>query len=125
MARVLIATDDARLMANVEAAVVAAGHESVEAIDGQDAIERVLADAPDMAFLDAQLTVFSGLEACEALRGHPDVPRNLPIILLSDVRVEARQLEKAGITELFPKRFASVDVEDLLVRFLTPDRSGM
>lgn len=124
MARVLIATDDARLMANVEAAVVAAGHESVEAIDGQDAIERVLADAPDMAFLDAQLTVFSGLEACEALRGHPDVPRNLPIILLSDVPIEAHQLEKAGVTQLFPKQFASVDVQDLLVRFLTPDRSG-
>ncbi len=125
MARVLIATDDARLMANVEAAVVARGHESVEAIDGQDAIGRVLADAPDMAFLDAGLTVFNGLEACEALRAHPDVPRNLPIILLSDVRIETRQLENAGVTELFPKQFASVDIEDLLVRFLTPDRSDM
>lgn len=125
MGRVLIATDDAQLMASVEAAVLGQGHESVEAIDGQDAIERALTDAPVMVLLDQHLTVFTGLEACAALRAHPDVPNELPIIILSDVEVDPRQTEKAGVTAVFAKQFASVELEDLLVRYLSPDAYSM
>ncbi len=58
------------------------GYEVVVATKGEEAIEKVKADGPDLLLLDISLPVLDGLEVASRIRADPEL-RTLPILGLS------------------------------------------
>lgn len=58
------------------------GYQVVEAVDGEEAIEKVKAEHPDLILLDIFLPKMDGYEATRRLKGDTSL-RNIPIIALT------------------------------------------
>lgn len=115
MAYVLIATDDSKLADILCAEIAGLGEDPICEADGYSAQVAALAHAPRVVLLDATLPVFNGLELAALLRADPDMPRELPIYLLTDDAVEPHALERAGVTGIFPKTHDAHQVREVLV----------
>ena len=60
----------------------AEGFTVIEACDGEEAMERVAENLPDLILLDWMLPHVSGIEVCRRLRMRPET-RGIPVIMLS------------------------------------------
>ena len=118
MASILIATDDSALYEILAAEIGAEGHEAHWAIDGHEACEMVPGTDPSLIMLDAGLAIYNAFETCALLRSDPEVPAQLPILILSDDDVDPHKLEKVRATALFPKTHPAHDLRDALVKYL-------
>ncbi len=58
------------------------GYEMTVALDGQQGVERAIAEAPDLILMDMSLPILDGWEATAQIKAHP-VTRNIPIIALT------------------------------------------
>ena len=116
--RVVVADDDADIRAMLLAMLELDGYEVVgEASDGDDAIEVVAAELPDLVILDLHMPRMSGLEALPRLT---EVAPDTTIVVLSAFvadsvaeevlrRGAVTYVEKGGIRAL---RQALADLED-------------
>lgn len=120
MACILICSDDGEELEILSREVSAQGHDVLTATDGVDALDYAIGRAPDLVFLDENLPVFDGCEACRLLRDDPDVPEALPIVMLTENVPNPRRLESAGFTEYFLIQWADVELREFLARHLGP-----
>jgi two-component system, OmpR family, response regulator ResD len=80
VSRILVVDDDSALADVVVGYLARAGHQPEALGNGQRALDRVAADAPELIVLDLMLPEIDGLEICRRVRGtHPD----LPIVMLT------------------------------------------
>jgi DNA-binding response OmpR family regulator len=104
---VLVADDDADIRALVAFRLERAGYRVVTASDGEQALELVRAESPDLAVLDVMMPRLSGLEVTKRLRQQPETSR-LPVILLT-ARVQEADVAlglEAGAHEYIKKPFS-------------------
>jgi CheY-like chemotaxis protein len=118
MARILIVDDDA---IDREAARRAlSGLEDVEfdeAVSGEEALERIAANAPDLVLTDLRMSGMTGLDLLRTLR---DEHRSVPAILMTSqgsekIAVEALRL---GAMSYVPKRDVPKELADTVRRTL-------
>jgi CheY-like chemotaxis protein len=86
-------------------------YELLFACDGQEALDKALAHKPDLIFMDLVMPKMNGLDACRAMRMHPEMA-NTPILLVT-TRGEPHNREagfQAGCTEYITKPFYSADL---------------
>lgn len=121
MAKVLIATMDSSVFDTLSAEVAGEGHDVTWASDGKDACDLVLSEEPALLFVEDDLAIFSGFEVVAILRGDPDVPAGLPILLLSDEAADPHRFEKSGFTAQFPKTHGYFEVRELLAAHLSSE----
>lgn len=112
MATILIATMDSQAYDSLSSEILGEGYEVLWASDGKEACD--LAPGAALVFLDASLPIFNAYEVATLLRGDPDLPRDLPILLLGDEAAEPHQFERAGFTGQFRKSHSYCDVRELL-----------
>jgi DNA-binding response OmpR family regulator len=74
VAKILIVDDEPTLVATLDYNLRRDGHETVIARDGESAIERARAVAPDLVVLDVMLPRLDGFEVCRSLRSESMVP---------------------------------------------------
>jgi DNA-binding response OmpR family regulator len=74
MARILITDDDSRSRQMLAFFLQLNGHETDEAADGRQAVERFLAHSFDVVLINADMPAMAGWEACERLRQKSQVP---------------------------------------------------
>ena len=92
--RVLVVEDDDAVREVVEWALADAGHQTIGALDGQDALRLAMVDRPDVVVLDLELPVMSGPEFVASWREQVGA-NTAPIVVISarpDVREVARRL---------------------------------
>ncbi|OJT17146.1 two-component system response regulator [Archangium sp. Cb G35] len=90
------------------------GYELVTARDGQEALDKVSTERPDLIFLDVLMPRMDGFQTCRALRARSDT-KDVPIILVT-TRGEphyVRQGFESGCTDYITKPF---DGEELLAK---------
>jgi twitching motility two-component system response regulator PilH len=69
-------------------AVTAAGHDVIEAANGQDALDAIKIRTPDMVITDLLMPVLGGFELIELIRQHH---ASLPVIVVSaDIQLSSR-----------------------------------
>ncbi len=111
MRKILIADDEANMRWVLERALSKAGYEVETAEDGQLALERALAERPDLVLLDLKMPKLDGLSVLRRLKEHyPD----LLIIMMTAHGSTATAVEamKAGAHDYLMKPF---DMEELLI----------
>ncbi|MGH3495673.1 MAG: response regulator transcription factor, partial [Sciscionella sp.] len=118
MPKVLVVDDDRTVREVVVSYLRAAGHEVVEAADGEAALSTVAAARPDLVVLDLMLPGIDGLEVCRALRRGGDVP----IVMLTALGSESDRvvgLELGAddyVTKPFSPRELALRVDSVLRR---------
>jgi two-component system KDP operon response regulator KdpE len=72
--RVLVADDDAPIVRLVRAKLQADGYLVSTATNGQEALDAVEREEPDIVILDMMMPVMDGIEALKRIRGNSNVP---------------------------------------------------
>jgi two-component system, NarL family, nitrate/nitrite response regulator NarL len=111
---VLIVDDDASFRAFVSRILARAGHATVEAATGEDALAAVHSERPTLVLLDVSLPDISGFEVCCELR--EQYGDELPVIFVSGERTDGADCAVAlllGGDDYVTKPF---DTNELLAR---------
>jgi DNA-binding response OmpR family regulator len=104
----LIADDDTDLRELVAFKLHQHGWEIRSAADGEEALEMLLSDPPDVAVLDIMMSKLSGLELCREIRVHPETA-GVAVLLLT------AKAQQADIERGF-----QVGADDYLVKPFSP-----
>jgi signal transduction histidine kinase len=90
------------------------------AVDGQDALEQVLADAPDLLLTDVMMPRLSGDQLVAAIRQQPHLDR-LPIVVLTAKADEAlrNRLLRRGAQDYLSKPFSAEELRARVANLLS------
>ncbi len=80
MAKILIVEDDRAILLGLKENLAYEGHMVVQATRGDDALDRLASEKPDLLILDIMLPGISGFEICRRIRKDD---RRLPILMLT------------------------------------------
>jgi len=105
--RVLVVDDEAYVVRSLGFVLQQAGYTVLEARDGQQAMEIVLREKPDLVFLDIMLPRLDGIEVCRAIKASGEL-RSIPVIMLTAKSQETDREEAlaAGADEYMTKPFS-------------------
>lgn len=126
--KVLVAEDEPDIRQLIAYSLQFAGFVVVQAINGQDAIEKATEEQPDLILLDVRMPKMNGYEACAVLKAQNST-RDIPVVFLSarGQEAEIKHGLELGAEEYFLKPFAPDDlykrVTTLLER-LSRDKGG-
>lgn len=107
MAKIILAVDDSISMRQMVAFTLrSGGYEVVEAVDGQDALEKAQARAADLVLTDHNMPRIDGLVLIQSLRALPQY-KSKPILMLTTESSEAMKEKgkSAGATGWMVKPF--------------------
>jgi len=119
--KILIVDDEKKMVKILKTALDDEGYVTVEAYDGEAALERWRQERPDLVVLDVLMPRMDGFEFCRRVRETSDTP----IIILSAKTEELDKLEGLGLgaddymTKPFSPRELVARIRALLRRFET------
>lgn len=124
MAKVMAVDDDHVIRGLLEVNLEMEGYEVVTAVDGQDALDKVKVEHPDLILLDVMMPNVNGWQVAEKLKGDPET-RHIPIVFLSARAMEAdvRKGTDLGVQAYVTKPFDPIDLMELVNR-LVAERSA-
>src|SRR5215510_7767535 len=107
-ARILIVDDDPQIRRVLRTALVAQGYETIDARNGEEALEKLRDEKVDLLILDMNMPGMSGLETCRMIRSTSDVS----IIMLTVRDAESDKVEAldAGADDYMTKPFGSPEL---------------
>jgi twitching motility two-component system response regulator PilH len=96
-----------------------AGYMVVTAIDGEDAINKVVSESPDLVVLDVVMPKKNGFQVCREIRTRLAKP-DLPVIMLTTKNEASDKFWglKQGANEYMAKPFSSQDLLSTVKRLL-------
>ena len=100
--RLLLTVSDAARMAQINALIRSAGYEARAAFDGQQALDLLRIERPDLLLLDYQLQGIDGVETLRRLRKQSGGRLKLPVVMLlpPDHEVERREALELGARDV-------------------------
>ena len=69
------------------------GHETVEAANGREAVEKAVSEKPDLILMDVDLPDISGIEVARAVKSNP---RTSPIPVIAQTGWDSKPMESRG-----------------------------
>ena len=109
--RVLIADDDAFIRRPLEWILTQEGFAAECAADGDECMERLRAEPPDLLILDVMMPGLDGFEICRRMKNEPAL-REIPVVLLS-ARGREHDRERGlalGAAEYLTKPYSPTDL---------------
>jgi two-component system alkaline phosphatase synthesis response regulator PhoP len=80
--KILVVDDEIYIVHILDFSLGMEGYEVVTALDGEQALEKLQSDKPDLIVLDIMMPKLDGYEVCKAIKSDPET-RQIPVILLS------------------------------------------
>jgi two-component system alkaline phosphatase synthesis response regulator PhoP len=80
--KILVVDDEIYIVHILDFSLGMEGYEVVTALDGEQALEKLKAERPDLIVLDIMMPKLDGYEVCKTIKGNPDTA-HIPVILLS------------------------------------------
>jgi DNA-binding response OmpR family regulator len=116
--KILIAEDEAMMLAALRKNLEYEGYEVIATTDGQQAIEKFQQTQPDLVITDIVMPIASGLELIGLIKS--DTERNTPVIVLSALGQEATVLEafNLGADDFITKPFNPTELSLRVKRLL-------
>lgn len=116
-AKILVVDDEETNVKLMEAMLLPRGYEIVKAFNGQEGLEKVEAESPDLILLDVMMPVMNGFDVCRKLKNDAET-RLIPIVImtaLGDIEDRVKGIE-AGADDFLTK---PVNRDELLARIQT------
>lgn len=116
--KILIAEDEAMMLAALQKNLQDDGYEVIATTDGQEAIEKYRTLKPDLIITDILMPYTSGLELIGVIKS--DTELNTPVIVLSAMGQEATVLEafNLGADDFITKPFNPTELSLRVKRLL-------
>ena len=116
---ILTADDNQQIRMLVKAALRSLGHELIEAVDGEQALELALARTPDLILLDVTMPKLDGWEVLHFLRLRPETAE-VPVMMLTTAaqKVDLEHGASLGCSDYLTKPFTPSDLRAHVERML-------
>ncbi len=119
MTKILVVEDTTFMRRLLQQILQAAGYEVVCAVDGQEGVDKAVAERSDLVIMDWNMPRMDGLTALRALRANP-ATRSLPVLIasadLQDTDIAAWQA--AGANGHVSKPFRSKQLLEVIQQHL-------
>ncbi len=111
MAKILLVDDDANITSILNKTLTNSGHTVYTALDGNEAIEKVIEAHPDLVITDVEMPNKNGYELVKTLRAS-NLTKNIPIIMLSSLSEDRERIAglELGADDYIPKPFNAKEV---------------
>jgi DNA-binding response OmpR family regulator len=115
--KILIVDDEPFNVDYLEQELADLGYATIRATNGQEALNKVVADAPDLILLDVMMPVMDGFTVCRLLKAQ-DETRLIPIVIMTALDARADRITgiQAGADDFLTK---PVDEAELVARIET------
>ncbi len=117
--KILIADDSQTVLLLHQLLLADRGYELLTARNGEEAVDKALAERPDIILLDVIMPRMDGFAACRALREHEST-RDIPIIMVTS-RGEPQHVQQgfeSGCTDYLTRPFDGNELLDKVERHL-------
>jgi len=106
MSKIMVIDDSNSMRGLIKQALVSAGHEVIEAVDGEDALARVTGAKIDLFLCDVNMPRIDGLTLVKRLRGLAAFKFSPILMLTTEIDPEKKRIAKeAGATGWLVKPF--------------------
>lgn len=118
--KILIVEDEESLLKLESILLTSKGYDVRGVSNGQEALDAIAEEKPDLVLLDIMLPEIDGFEVCQRIKDDPDT-KGIPVIMLTakKSREDMARGEKVGADWYITKPFKSVMVIETIQRFLT------
>lgn len=82
--KIVAADDEADIRTLLQKGLEAEGHTVITAVDGEDALQKIKAEKPDLVILDIRMPKLDGIQALQIIKGDPST-RKLPVMMFTVV----------------------------------------
>ncbi len=117
--KILIAEDEKNVILGVRTCLDAVGYQMEIVEDGEQAINSVRREHPDLILLDLLMPIADGFEVLKEVKGNAET-RHIPIIVLT-AKAEEEDRQRAvdlGANDYMTKPFKPQELWDLLKKYL-------
>ena len=90
--KILVADDEPNIVISLEYLLKREGYQVVVARDGQEALDAITREHPDLVLLDVMMPHKTGFEVCQAVRSTPGVEAT-PILMLTALGGDRSRIE--------------------------------
>lgn len=120
--KILVVDDEPSVVQIVTYALGRKGYQVMQAFDGQQALDAVATDPPDLVVLDLMMPNVDGWKVYETLKTE-DRYRDIKVVVLTGVGEFENQLKtlEFGVDEYITKPFKAAEVADAVAATLSTD----
>ncbi len=118
--KILVVEDEESLLKLESILLTSKGYEVKGVSNGQEALDAVAEEKPDLILLDIMLPEIDGFEVCRRIKSDENT-RDIPVIMLTakKSREDMARGEKVGADWYITKPFKSAMVIETIQRFLS------
>ena len=105
--KILVVDDEPTIVRLMEFILARQGHEMIVAVNGEEALQKIRSQKPDLVLLDIMMPRIDGYEVAQQVRADP-ATASLPIIMLS-AKAQDEDIRKGvdvGVNEYITKPFS-------------------
>lgn len=126
MAKILVVDDDDLNRRLACILLAEAGHETIEAGGGEEAVDLAIAEKPDLVLMDLLMPKVDGIEAARRLRRRP-ATRDIPIVTVTaypEKWDKASACREAGFLGCISKPISIASFADEVQQYIDRSRQG-
>jgi two-component system alkaline phosphatase synthesis response regulator PhoP/two-component system response regulator VicR len=119
MKKILAVDDQPQIVRLIQVNLQKAGFQVITAFDGEEGLQKVREEKPDLIILDVIMPKRDGFQVLRAIKSNPET-RHLPVIMLTVKAQDADIFEglKEGAELYLPKPFHPTELVSLVQRVL-------
>ena len=116
--KILLVDDSAADLTKMREAVSGTGARVITATSGNEAVEKAIAESPDIIFMDIVMDELDGYGACREITRNEET-KNIPIIFVTSKKQRADKIwaEKQGAKGLISKPYEKKEILDQIQHF--------
>ena len=123
--RILIADDDPEIRRILAAHLSTMHCDLTEAVDGEQALEKVITDKPDLVILDVMMPELNGWEICKYIKTNDDY-QHTGVVMLTAIGATVNELTSPiyGADEFIDKPFDFDELEFKIRKVLSEKKAA-